>query len=66
MKLPFNDINEHTLAIKIKLGEYEEIDGPEDLKRLIKNLLKVNPDERITYSEIQKLPFLKEYFYAYE
>ncbi len=52
MKLPFNDINEHTLAIKIKSGEYEEIDGPEDLKRLIKNLLKVNPDERITYSEI--------------
>ena len=48
MKLPFTDINEHTLAIKMKSGEYEEIDGLEELKRLIKNLLKVNPDERIT------------------
>jgi serine/threonine protein kinase len=51
---------------KIKTGEYEEIDGPEDLRKLIRNLLKVNPDERITYSEIKKLPFLSEYFDAYE
>jgi len=37
----------------MKTGEYEEIEEPEDLKRLIRNLLKVNPDERITYSEIK-------------
>jgi len=50
----------------MKLLDYEEIVEPEDLKILIRNLLKVNPDERITYSEIKKLPFLKEYFDAYE
>jgi len=33
---------------------------------LIRNLLRVNPDERITYSEIKKLPFLKTYFDAYD
>ena len=66
MKLPFTDKNEETLAKKIKALEYEEIEEPEDLKRLVKNLLKLNPDERITYSEIKKLPFLKEYFDAYE
>ena len=66
MKLPFWDKNEETLAKKIKAGEYEEIEEPEDLRRLIKNLLQVNPNERITYSEIKKLPFLKEYFDAYE
>jgi len=46
--------------------DYEEIVEPEDLKILIRNLLKVNPDERITYSEIKKLPFLRAYFDAYE
>ena len=50
----------------MKTGEYEEIDEPEDLKILIRNLLRVNPDERITYSEIKELPFLKKYFDAYE
>ena len=29
---------------------YDEIEGSEDLKYLIENLLKINPDERITYS----------------
>ena len=66
MKLPFWDKNEETLAKQIKAGEYEEIEEPEDLRKLIKNLLKLNPNERITYSEIKKLPFLKEYFDAYE
>ena len=66
MKLPFFDKNEKILEKKIKIGEYEEIDGPEDLKRLIRNLLKINPYERITYNEIKKLPFLIEYFNAYE
>jgi hypothetical protein len=32
LKLPFSDKNENMLAIKIKTGEYEEIDGPEELK----------------------------------
>ena len=66
MTLPFFDKNEKILEKKIKIGEYEEIDGPEDLKRLIRNLLKINPNERITYNEIKKLPFLEEYFNAYE
>ena len=66
MKLPFTDKSNKTLEKKIKTGEYEEIDGPEDLKRLIRDLLKINPNERLTYSEIKKLPFLKEYFDAYE
>ena len=54
------------LAIKIKTGEYEEIDGPEELKQLIRCLLKVDPNDRITYSEIKALPFLKKFFDAYE
>ena len=62
MKLPFSDKNEEILAKKIKAGEYEEIEEPEDLRRLIKNLLKLKPDEWITYSEIKQLPFLKKYF----
>ena len=66
MKLPFSGENEERLAKKIKAGEYEEIEEPEDLRRLIKNLLKLNPNEWITYSEIKQLPFLKEYFNAYE
>ena len=66
MKLPFSDKDEKILEKKIKAGEYEEIEEPEDLRRLIKNLLKLNPNERITYSEIKKLHFLKEYFDAYE
>ena len=66
MKLPFTDKNENELAKKMKNGEYEEIDEPEDLKILIRNLLKVNPDERMNYSEIKELPFLKKYFDAYE
>ena len=36
----------------MKEEEYEEIEGPEDLKKLIKNLLKANPDDRISYSKI--------------
>ena len=50
----------------MKQLDYEEIVEPEDLKILIRNSLKVNPDELITSSEIEKLPFLKEYFDAYE
>ena len=58
MKLPFTDENEHELAKKIKDGKYEEIEEPEDLRTLIWNLLKVNPKERINYSEIKNLTFL--------
>ena len=50
----------------MKSGEYKEIDEPEDLRRLIRNLLKDNPNERINYSEIKWLPFLEDYFDAYE
>ena len=66
MKLPFSDKNEKILEKKIRNGDYELIDGPQDLKSLISNLLKIDPNERIKYSEIKKLPFLKEYFVAYE
>jgi len=31
LKLPFTGENEHELAKKIKAGEYEEIELPEDL-----------------------------------
>lgn len=66
MKLPFSGENEKILEKKIKAGEYEEIEEAEDLRRLIKNLLKLNPDEWITYSEIKQLTFLKKYFDAYD
>jgi len=66
LELPFTEKNENELANKMKNLDYKEIAGPEDLKILIRNLLKVNPDERITYNEIKKLPFLKAYFDAYE
>jgi hypothetical protein len=45
LKLPFSGENEKILEKKIKAGEYEEIEEAEDLRRLIKNLLKLNPDE---------------------
>ena len=66
MRLPFTDKNENELAKKIKSGDYKEIEEPEDLRKLIRNLLKINHDERITYSEIKKLLFLKDYFEAYQ
>jgi len=66
LKLPFTGVNEIEIANKMKKGWYEEIEEPEDLRRLIKNLLKVNPNDRINYTEIKKLTFLKEYFEAYE
>ena len=66
LKLPFTGVNEIEIANKMRAGWYEEIEEPEDLRRLIKNLLKVNPNDRINYIEIKKLTFLKEYFEAYE
>ncbi len=66
LKLPFTEKNERKLEIIIKQGIFEPLDGPEDLRELVKNLLSRNPDERITYSSIKKSPFLKEYFRAYE
>ena len=59
MKLPFTGKNEHELAKKMKTGEYQEIEEPEELRALLRKLLKVNPDERINYSEIKELTFLK-------
>ena len=46
--------------------EYEEKDGPEDLRQLIKSLQTINPNEYITYWEINRFLFLKEFFKAYE
>ena len=66
MKLPFTGENEHELAKKMKVGEYEEIEEFEDLRELVRKLLKINPNDRINYSEIKGLAFLKEYFEAYE
>jgi NIMA (never in mitosis gene a)-related kinase len=66
LKLPFTEKNERELEQIIKRGIFEPLDGPEDLKELVKSLLSRNPDERITYREIKELPFLKEYFKAYK
>lgn len=66
LKLPFTGENEYELAKKMKAGEYEEIEEPEDLRKLIRNLLQIDPNDRINYSEIKNLTFLKEYFEAYE
>jgi len=38
----------------MKLLDYQEINEPEDLKNLIRDLLRVNPEERITYSDIKR------------
>ena len=54
------------LEIKICLVDYEEIEGPYDLRNLIRNLLRKEPNHRITYTEISELSFLKEYFEAYD
>ena len=59
LKLPFTEKNERELEQIIKRGIFEPLDGPEDLKKLVKSLLSRNPDERITYREIKELPFLK-------
>ena len=65
MKLLFTEENERKLEI-IKEGIFESLDGPKDLRERIKSLLSRNSDERIAYREMKKLPFLKEYFKAYE
>ncbi len=46
--------------------EYEEKDGSEDLRQLIKSLQTLNPNEYIPYWEINRFLFLKEFFKAYE
>ncbi len=66
MKLQFTEENERKLDIIIKEEIFESLDGPKDLRERIKSLLSRNSDERITYREMKKLPFLKEYFKAYE
>ena len=64
LKLLFTEVNE--LEIIIKIREYEEKDGHEDLRQLIKSLQTINPNEYITYWEINRFLFLKEFFKAYE
>ena len=44
LKLPFIEENERELEKIIRQGIFEPLDGPEDLRKLIKNLLSKDPD----------------------
>jgi serine/threonine protein kinase len=44
LKLPFIEENERELEKIIRQGIFEPLDGPEDLRELIKNLLSKDPD----------------------
>jgi serine/threonine protein kinase len=52
-KLPFEGKNQNTLCRQIKFNEPNYDGISPDLTNLIKQLLKKNPDERITLSDIQ-------------
>ena len=55
------------LKEKIINVEYnEDINVSRDFQLLISNLLKRDPDQRLNYSDIRKLGFLKDHFNAYE
>eukprot|EP01102_Stenamoeba_stenopodia_P015693 TRINITY_DN5375_c1_g1_i2.p1 TRINITY_DN5375_c1_g1~~TRINITY_DN5375_c1_g1_i2.p1 ORF type:complete len:417 (+),score=115.38 TRINITY_DN5375_c1_g1_i2:43-1293(+) len=59
-ELPFNDNNPKWLLRKIMSGSFTYppgLDLPEDLKRLIGRMLKVDNRERITIPEIKKHPW---------
>ena len=66
LKLPFSAKNQLKHEDKIRREDFVEIDGPLDLKTLIRDLLKTNPDDPMKYSKIKQLSFLNEYFDAHE
>ena len=65
LELPFG-INEKELERRIIDGFYDEIEEPEELRKLIASLLQRDPNKRPTYREIKQDPYLKPYFDAYE
>ena len=55
-KLPFDDGSIRQLLLKVKNGEYRMPDFPPDIKDLISRMLQVDPEKRITLSEIKAHP----------
>ena len=51
-ELPFGK-NGMDIEKRITEGLYEEIEEPHELRKLIANLLKRDPNERLTYSQIK-------------
>lgn len=59
-RLPFDDDNIQRLLQKVQAGQYHlPSDLPRDLRDLIKSMLTVDPDERITLAEIKEHPWFK-------
>lgn len=57
-RLPFDDENIRNLLAKVKLGRYSmPADIPKDAQDLIRRMLTVKPQERITMAEIQAHPW---------
>ena len=52
-KLPFNDGSIRQLLLKVKSGEYRMPDFPPEIQDLISRMLQVDPQKRITLSEIK-------------
>lgn len=59
-RLPFDDDNIQRLLQKVQRGQYHlPSDLPKDLRDLIKSMLTVDPELRITLEEIKKHPWFK-------
>lgn len=59
-RLPFDDDNIQRLLQKVQAGQYHlPSDLPKDLRDLIKAMLTVDPDERISLAEIKEHPWFK-------
>lgn len=59
-RLPFDDDNIQRLLQKVQAGQYHlPSELPKDLRDLIRAMLTVDPDERITLTEIKEHPWFK-------
>lgn len=59
-RLPFDDDNIQRLLQKVQIGQYHlPSDLPKDLRDLIKQMLTVDPDKRITLDGIKNHPWFK-------
>lgn len=59
-RLPFDDDNIQRLLQKVQVGQYHlPSDLPPDLRDLIRSMLTVDPDARITLAEIKEHPWFK-------
>jgi serine/threonine protein kinase len=57
-RLPFDDDNLQRLLLKVQAGQFHlPSDLPDDLRDLIKKMLTVDPEERITLEEIKAHPW---------